>query len=85
MLHGERVVVDTVSGNAHFDSNAEAENGSPAKPPGRVRAVILPNKDAKDTKGGSPNAMSIMPAGRLSRIRGTSLRRTVAALRRQIG
>jgi lipopolysaccharide export system protein LptA len=61
VLHGERVVVDTVSGNAHFDSNAEAQNGtSPAKPPGRVRAVILPNKDAKG--GGPPNTMSIGPA-----------------------
>jgi lipopolysaccharide export system protein LptA len=62
VLHGERVVVDTVSGNAHIDSNVEAENGSPAKPPGRVRVLILPNKDTKDTKGGSPNATSIMPA-----------------------
>jgi lipopolysaccharide export system protein LptA len=60
VLHGERVVVDTVSGNAHFDSNTDAQNGaSPAKPPGRVRAVILPNKD---TKGGGPaNTMSIGP------------------------
>jgi lipopolysaccharide export system protein LptA len=60
VLHGERVVVDTVSGNAHFDSNAEAQNGtSPAKPPGRVRAVILPNKDAKGS--GPTNTMSIGP------------------------
>jgi lipopolysaccharide export system protein LptA len=61
VLHGERVVVDTVSGNAHFDSIADAQNGAaPAKPPGRVRAVILPNKDAKG--GGPPNTMSIGPA-----------------------
>jgi lipopolysaccharide export system protein LptA len=60
VLHGERVVVDTVSGNAHFDSNTDAQNGtSPAKPPGRVRAVILPNKDAKG--GGPANTMSIGP------------------------
>ena len=60
VLHGERVVFDTVSGNAHFDSNMEAQNGtSPAKPPGRVRAVILPNKDAKG--GGPTNTMSIGP------------------------
>jgi len=59
VLHGERVVVDTVSGNAHFDSNAEAQNGtSPTRSPGRVRAVILPNKD---TKGGPANTMSIGP------------------------
>ena len=60
VLHGERVVVDTVSGNAHFDSNTDAQNGtSPAKPPGRVRAVILPNKDPKG--GGPTNTMSIGP------------------------
>jgi lipopolysaccharide export system protein LptA len=69
VLHGERVVVDTVSGNAHFDSIADAQNGTAAsKPPGRVRAVILPNKD---TKGGAPNgtptnAMPIGPAGVLT-------------------
>jgi len=62
VLHGERVVVDTVSGNAHFDSNTDVQNGTAAaKPPGRVRAVILPNKD---TKAGTPtNTMSIGPAG----------------------
>ena len=65
VLHGERVVVDTVSGNAHFDSNTEVQNGaSVTKSPGRVRAVILPNKDAKDAKGGiaaPTNTMSIAP------------------------
>ena len=60
VLHGERVVVDTVSGNAHFDSNTDAQNGTSAtKSPGRVRAVILPNKDAKG--GGPGNTMSIGP------------------------
>jgi lipopolysaccharide export system protein LptA len=66
VLHGERVVVDTVSGNAHFDSNTDVQNGTAAaKPPGRVRAVILPNKD---TKGGAPtnNTMSIGPPGGLA-------------------
>jgi lipopolysaccharide export system protein LptA len=69
VLHGERVVVDTVSGNAHFDSIADAQNGTAAaKPPGRVRAVILPNKD---TKGGAPtntptNTLPIGPAGGLT-------------------
>ena len=53
MLHGERVVVDTVSGNAHF-------NSANAATPGHVRAVILPNKDAKG--GGPTNTMSIGPA-----------------------
>ena len=65
VLHGERVVVDTVSGNAHFDSNTEVQNGaSVTKSPGRVRAVILPNKDAKDAKGGvaaPTSTMSIVP------------------------
>src|ERR1700691_670623 len=44
VLHGERVVVDTVSGNAHFDSNTDTPSGTAtanAKPSGRVRAVIL--------------------------------------------
>jgi lipopolysaccharide export system protein LptA len=60
VLHGERVVVDTVSGNAHFDSIADAQNGTAPGAPRRVRAVILPNKDAKG--GGPPNTMSIGPA-----------------------
>jgi lipopolysaccharide export system protein LptA len=62
VLHGERVVVDTVSGNAHFDANTDAPNGtSAAKPSGRVRAVILPNKDAKGAAAGPTNAMPIGP------------------------
>jgi lipopolysaccharide export system protein LptA len=62
VLHGERVVVDTVSGNARFDAAADVQNGtSLAKSPGHVRAVIMPNKDAK---GGTvpTNTMSIAPA-----------------------
>jgi len=59
VLHGERVVVDTVSGNAHFDSNTDAQNGTTAAKPSRVRAVILPNKDAKG--GGPTNTMSVGP------------------------
>ena len=63
VLHGERVVVDTVSGNAHFDANTDAQNGtSAARPPGRVRAVILPNKDAKGGAIGPTNTMPIGPA-----------------------
>ena len=45
VLYGERLVVDTVFGNAPFDSANAA-----------VRAVILPNKDPK---GGPTNTMSI--------------------------
>ena len=44
VLHGDRVVVDTVTGNAHFES---ARRG-----PSRVRALILPSKDAN---GGPSN------------------------------
>ena len=42
VLHGDRVVVDTVTGNAHFESNASG--------PSRVRALIQPSKGAN----GSP-------------------------------
>ncbi len=63
VLHGERVVVDTVSGNAHFDATADAQASqtgtTPAKPPGRVRAVILPSKDAKG--GPAANTMAVVP------------------------
>ncbi len=50
VLHGDRVVVDTVTGNAHFESNASG--------PSRVRALIQPSKGAN----GSPsNIMTIGP------------------------
>jgi lipopolysaccharide export system protein LptA len=51
VLHGDRVVVDTTTGNAHFDSAGSAT-------PNRVRALILPGKGAN---GGSSNIMSIGP------------------------
>ena len=52
VLHGERVVVDTVSGNAHFDSQAGRTAGrAPVVSPGRrPHAVVLPNKDAKGSR-----------------------------------
>ena len=50
VLHGDRVVVDTVTGNAHLDSGVSSQN--------RVRALILPNKG---DNGGAPNFMSIGP------------------------
>jgi lipopolysaccharide export system protein LptA len=50
VLHGDRVVVDTVTGNAHFDS---ASNTTP----NRVRALILPGKG----QNGGPNIMSVGP------------------------
>ena len=50
VLHGDSVVVDTVTGDAHFKSGASTQN--------RVRALILPKKDAD---GGSSNVLSIGP------------------------
>jgi lipopolysaccharide export system protein LptA len=50
VLHGDRVVVDTVTGDAHIDAGAANQS--------RVRALILPNKGAN---GGSSNFMSIGP------------------------
>jgi lipopolysaccharide export system protein LptA len=49
VLHGDRVVVDTVTGNAHIDSGASSQN--------RVRALILPNKD----QNGAPTVLPIAP------------------------
>ena len=50
VLHGDSVVVDTVTGDAHFESGASAQN--------RVRALILPKKDEN---GGPANVLSIGP------------------------
>jgi lipopolysaccharide export system protein LptA len=47
VLHGERVVVDTATGDARVESGATAHD--------RVRALILPGKDAK---GAPTNIMS---------------------------
>lgn len=50
ILHGDRVVVDMVTGNARVESSTTAQN--------RVRALILPGKGAN----GSPtNVMSLAP------------------------
>ena len=58
VIHGERVVVDTVTGNAHVEA---APGGAPGAPQGRVRALIIPNKDGK---GGGSNFMTIGPGPR---------------------
>jgi len=63
VLHGDRVVVDTVTGTAHFESagpsaGGGAGAGAGAAPPGRVRALILPSKNAN---GGSSNVMTLGP------------------------
>jgi lipopolysaccharide export system protein LptA len=40
VIHGGRVVVNTVTGNAHVEP-------APGTPDGRVRALIMPNKDGQ--------------------------------------
>jgi lipopolysaccharide export system protein LptA len=54
VVHGERVVVDTVTGNARVESSSDSGGTTP----GRVRALILPNKGQN---GGSGNMMTIGP------------------------
>jgi len=51
VLHGDRVVVDTATGNAHFESGTASQ--------GRVRALIQPSKGAT---GGPSNFMAVGPA-----------------------
>ena len=51
VIHGGRVVVNTVTGNAHVEP-------APGIPDGRVRALIIPSKDAN---GGQGNFMTIGP------------------------
>lgn len=51
VIHGERVIVDTVTGNARVEA-------APGANQGRVRALIIPNNDGK---GGESNFMTIGP------------------------
>lgn len=51
VIHGERVIVDTVTGNAKVEA-------APGASQGRVRALIIPNSDGK---GGENNFMTIGP------------------------
>ncbi|MFZ2068931.1 MAG: LptA/OstA family protein [Xanthobacteraceae bacterium] len=51
VIHGGRVVVNTVTGNAHVEA-------APGITDGRVRALIIPSKD---NKGGQGNFMTIGP------------------------
>lgn len=53
VIHGERVVVDTVSGNARVESNNQGGGGTPS----RVRALIQPNQN----QNGGGNIMTIGP------------------------
>jgi lipopolysaccharide export system protein LptA len=51
VIHGDRVVVDTMTGNAHVDAAAGGTQS-------RVRALIIPNKGQN---GGPTNFMTIGP------------------------
>ena len=53
VIHGERVVVDTVSGNARVESNNQGGGATPS----RVRALIQPNQN----QNGGGNVMTIGP------------------------
>lgn len=55
VVHGERVVVDTVTGNARIES----VNPGGAAAPSRVRALIQPNKGQN---GGTGNVLTFGPA-----------------------
>ena len=58
IIHGERVVVDTTTGNARVESGSSVPGGSGAAAPGRVRALIQPGKGQN---GGSSNFMTLGP------------------------
>jgi len=57
VIHGERVVVDMVTGNARVES-ASSAGATGAAGPGRVRALIQPGKNQS---GGPTNFMTIGP------------------------
>jgi lipopolysaccharide export system protein LptA len=59
VIHGERVVVDTTTGNARVESASSGGTGGTGAAPGRVRALIQPGKGQS---GGAPaNVMTIGP------------------------
>ena len=58
VIHGERVVVDTATGNARVESGGSGPTGTSAAGAGRVRALIQPGKGQG---GGSSNFMTIGP------------------------
>jgi lipopolysaccharide export system protein LptA len=58
VIHGERVVVDTATGNARVESGSTAAAGGGAAPQSRVRALIQPGKGQN---GGSTNFMTLGP------------------------
>ena len=58
VIHGERVVVDTETGNARVESGTSGPAGTSAAGGGRVRALIQPGKGQG---AGSSNFMTIGP------------------------
>jgi len=58
VIHGERVVVDTTTGNARVESGSSGGTGTTGAAPGRVRALIQPGKGQS---GGPSNIMTIGP------------------------
>jgi lipopolysaccharide export system protein LptA len=58
VIHGERVVVDTTTGNARVESGSSGGTGGTGASPGRVRALIQPGKSQN---GGPSNIMTIGP------------------------
>jgi lipopolysaccharide export system protein LptA len=57
VIHGERVVVDTMTGYARVES-ASSANGGGSGGPSRVRALIQPGKSGQ---GGASNFMTLGP------------------------
>jgi lipopolysaccharide export system protein LptA len=58
VINGEKVVVDTVTGNARVESASRDTGTGAGGPPPRVKALIQPGKGAG---GGSTNFMTIGP------------------------
>jgi lipopolysaccharide export system protein LptA len=58
VIHGERVVVDTETGNARVESGSSGPTGTSAAGAGRVRALI---QTGKGQGSGSSNFMTIGP------------------------
>jgi lipopolysaccharide export system protein LptA len=58
VIHGERVVVDTTTGNARVESASSGGTGGTGPAPGRVRALIQPGKGQS---GGPSNFMTVGP------------------------
>ncbi len=58
VIHGQRVIVDTATGNARVESASSGGTGTTGAAPGRVRALIQPGKGQNGAPG---NIMTIGP------------------------